>query len=187
MPKEWFQRLYLVLAVVLGSLYLLIPTFFWHPKEETAAKLAATPAAISTPGIQATGTSAGQIALTPAVTGTGGAIASGVPGWMGPFPKKRLRLGLDLVGGTHLALGVDTEEALRAIIGGERRDARERLTKEGIAFESVSQPFGAAELQITLKHPGDRDELKRVLGKVDHRLEEIGWSQKDDKAVASYG
>ena len=37
------------------------------------------------------------------------------PDWMSAFPKKRLRLGLDLVGGSHLGLGVDTEEALRAI------------------------------------------------------------------------
>src|SRR5947208_2838097 len=110
MPKEWFQRLWLVLVVVVGSLYLLVPTFFWHPKEETVAKVEAS--ATGTPVLHMPGDTAGTASIgTPAIAGTSGAVASTMPGWMSAFPKIRLHFGLDLVGGSHLALGVDTEEA----------------------------------------------------------------------------
>src|SRR5438067_484051 len=132
LPRQWYQRLYLVLAVVFGSIYLLIPTFFWHPKDVGTTK----GIAVETPIPVLHSPTSGAVALTPAVTSTSGVAAANLnggpemPGWMSVFPKKRLGLGLDLVGGSHLALGVDTDEALRAIASGYRKDIKDRLTKE---------------------------------------------------------
>src|SRR6267143_166441 len=99
LPREWYQRLYLVLAVVFGSIYLLIPTFFWHPKDvgTTAGKIA-----VETPIPVLHSPTSSAIALTPAVTSTSGLAAANLngepdmPGWMSVIPKKRLGLGLDL-------------------------------------------------------------------------------------------
>src|SRR5690348_8559835 len=107
MPREWYQRLYLVLFVVFGSIYLLIPTFFWHPKGAGLTIGAETPVATplaSTEPSSIGGNSAGTMALvTPApaavstmATGSAGTATATVaktddtPGWMSFFPKKRL-------------------------------------------------------------------------------------------------
>jgi len=188
MPKEWFQRLWLVLFVVGGSLYLLAPTFFWHPANEGRVGETTTSPTPTAPPIFTNGSGHSIAEGSPAaVTGTSGVAQ--FPAWMGPFPKKRLRFGLDLVGGSHLALGVDTDEALRAMISGERRDIRERLAKEGIPFESVAQPFGTAQLQVVIKSPSDHSALTDLITtKIDRRLEEQGYTvDKDGHGVATYG
>ena len=132
MPNAWYQRLYLVLGVVLGSIYLLVPTFFWHPSDTgSTVAVAASPVPIETRLVSASNL---QQAITAIATTTSSGTIAEIPGWMSFFPKKRLHLGLDLVGGSHLGLGVDTEETLRAIASGHRRDVKDQLTKEGIAF-----------------------------------------------------
>ena len=202
MPREWYQRLYLVLFVVFGSIYLLIPTFFWHPKgagltigAETpvATPLAPAPAGVLTNPTSGTTTQASV--ATPAAamaTGSAGAATATVaktddtPGWMSFFPKKRLNLGLDLVGGSHLALGVDTDEAMRGIAANDRRELKDKLTKDALAFEGVDQPVGTATIRVTLKDPNDREALKKAVTKIDTRLEETSWSESDGKAVATF-
>src|SRR5688500_9393508 len=114
MPKNWYSRLWLVLFIVVGSIYLLVPTFFWRPKDANALP-AVTPEVTPTPAAALVNTTAAAVAPV----GTPPAKEP-LPGWMSFFPKRRLRLGLDLVGGSHLALSVDTEEALRALAGGHR-------------------------------------------------------------------
>ncbi len=188
MPNAWYQRLYLVLAVVLGSIYLLVPTFLWHPSEGGTA-----PLGVATSIDQHLGTASNGSAVIHPLTQGSAAIAAvttpdEMPGWMSVFPRKRLRLGLDLVGGSHLGLGVDTEEALRAIASGHRRDVRDRLTKEGIAFVSVNQPLGSAHLEITLKNASDREEVTTLLLKhIDSRLEEQGTRTENGNTIVVYG
>ncbi len=201
MPKSWYQRLWLVLAVVLGSLYVLLPTFLWRPAGEGTTVGVEEAAPAGTPRADETAirspTDPAEMAAAGTTTGRAIAGADGdaaaeaaeeMPGYMAFFPKKRLRLGLDLVGGSHLALGVDTDEALRTLIGGHRREVKDRLTKEGIPFESVSQPLGTTELEVALKAAEDRDDLRDLMEKhVDSRLEEKRFGEKDGAFVAAYG
>ena len=192
MPNAWYQRLYLVLAVVIGSIYLLIPTFFWHPPETGTTAVASATPEDRTPRLVGTANSNGSL-VTPAVATSSSLAAQSseeaMPGWMSVFPKKKLRLGLDLVGGSHLGLGVDTEEALRAIASGHRRDVKDRLTKEGIAFSSVNQPLGTSRLEIALKNATDRAEVTTlVTTKIDNRLEEAGTrTDEAGNTVVTYG
>src|SRR3954470_17065991 len=88
MPREWYQRLYLVLFVLFASIYLLIPTFFWHPKGagltqgvpgETPVSTPMTqmaPTALSTSGGSndlALGTTPEPTTTEPMATGSAGA------------------------------------------------------------------------------------------------------------------
>ena len=184
MPKAWYQRLWIVLIAVLGSIYLLVPTFFWHPDESAHAAVATPAASPAGPSLVAPSGTGGT--MTAAVPPAGGDDDE-MPSWMRFFPKRRLRLGLDLVGGSNLGLSVDTDEALRALANGHRRQIRNTLEEEGIAFEDVNQPLGTAELEIELRDPADREALRTIMAeKIDQRMEEIRFSEEDGKGVATY-
>ncbi len=205
MPSTWYSRLWLVLAVVLGSLYVLVPTFTWDGGDNTTAQAgvdAATPNPNETrpPSNLISGSAATMgSAVTPVPpmndpatepTPAGQLTAEqkrNLPPHMAFFPKKRLNLGLDLVGGSHLALGVDTEEALRSLVGGHRRDLKDRLTKEELGVESVKQPLGSPQLMITLADAGRREALREAVKKsVGQDFEEVGFTTEGAKGVATY-
>lgn len=182
MPKAWYQRLWLVLAVVLGSIYLLVPTFLWQPKESTTASAVPAPTVEPPLLVAPSTTGAGLSTVTPS------APTKEEPGWVSFFPKRRLRLGLDLVGGSNLGLAVDSEETLRALANGHRREIKSRLEKEGIPVESVTQPLGTAELQVVMKNPTDRDAVRKlIVENIDQRMEESRYSEVDGKGVATFG
>jgi len=190
MPKAWYQRLWIVLAAVLGSIYLLIPTFFWDPDESIAGAVPVASATPSSATLVAPNSTSGSMTSAPPPTPAAVAVKAekSMPGWMSFFPKRRLRLGLDLVGGSHLALAVDTEETLRALANGHRKEIKSRLEKEGIPFVAVNQPLGTAELQIVLENASDREALRDIMEKfVDQRMEEVRFGEENGKPAASYG
>src|SRR5947207_11360402 len=51
---------------------------------------------------------------------------------------KQLKLGLDLKGGVHLVLRVQTDDALRALTDSESERLREELQKRGIPVTSIT-------------------------------------------------
>ena len=57
------------------------------------------------------------------------------PGWL---MDKQLKLGLDLKGGVHLVLRVQTDDALKALTDGESERLREELQKRGIPVTSIT-------------------------------------------------
>jgi preprotein translocase subunit SecD len=59
------------------------------------------------------------------------------PSWL---VEKQLKLGLDLKGGVHLVLRVQTDDALRLETEQEMERLREELTKRGVAGVTVSAP-----------------------------------------------
>lgn len=56
------------------------------------------------------------------------------PGWL---MEKQLKLGLDLKGGVHLVLRVETDDALRRKTEGDMEGLREELTKKTIPFTNI--------------------------------------------------
>src|SRR5262245_8427736 len=60
------------------------------------------------------------------------------PGWL---MDKQLKLGLDLKGGVHLELRVQTDDALRLETDTETERLREELTKRNIAFTNRVGPY----------------------------------------------
>jgi preprotein translocase subunit SecD len=59
------------------------------------------------------------------------------PGWL---QEKQLKLGLDLKGGVHLVLRVQTDDALRLVTDQESERLREELKTKNIAFTNISSP-----------------------------------------------
>jgi preprotein translocase subunit SecD len=59
------------------------------------------------------------------------------PGWL---MDKQLKLGLDLKGGVHLVLRVQTDDALRLETETEMERLREELTKRGITVANITAP-----------------------------------------------
>src|SRR5438105_11314291 len=54
-------------------------------------------------------------------------------------PKKAINLGLDLQGGIHLVLGVDTPKALAAQVDRAAEDFKGALERKGIAARRVTR------------------------------------------------
>src|ERR1051325_10210100 len=59
------------------------------------------------------------------------------PGWL---MDKQLKLGLDLKGGVHLVLRVQTDDALRLETDTESERLREELTKRNVPFTNLVAP-----------------------------------------------
>src|SRR5216684_4741284 len=59
------------------------------------------------------------------------------PGWL---IDKQLKLGLDLKGGVHLVLRVQTDDALRLETEAETERFREELKTKGITVTSLTSP-----------------------------------------------
>src|SRR4051794_39444184 len=59
------------------------------------------------------------------------------PGWL---QEKQLKLGLDLKGGVHLVLRVQTDDALRLETEQEMERLRQELTTKGVTFTNIAAP-----------------------------------------------
>jgi len=75
---------------------------------------------------------------------------------------ENIKLGLDLKGGTHLVMQVQTEEALAALTEGNRQKATEILKKENIPFKDVKVP-STGLLEIETENTNDHDKIKDKL------------------------
>jgi preprotein translocase subunit SecD len=81
--------------------------------------------------------------------------------------SENIRLGLDLKGGTHLVMQVQTDAAIDAITENDRQKAEEELKKDSIPFKAVKK---AAPGQIVIEtenandHPKIKDKVLPYLG-----------------------
>jgi preprotein translocase subunit SecD len=86
-------------------------------------------------------------------------MAKLIPDWL---PKKRMNLGIDLQGGLHLVMGVDTEKAVqdRADRAGDEIFAE--LKEKGKAPKSVRRTGDLPELEIILGSSADFDAFQEI-------------------------
>lgn len=59
--------------------------------------------------------------------------------WKGVLPEDKIHLGLDLKGGIHLVLGVETEKAIESTLEGISADLRQLLRKSGINYLEIER------------------------------------------------
>jgi len=84
------------------------------------------------------------IFLTPTLVGT-------LPSWWkGVLPQEKLQLGLDLQGGMHLVLAVETEKAVESTLERYAGDIKDALKKKEIPFITVERSGSRA---VSLKVP----------------------------------
>lgn len=90
-----------------------------------------------------------------------------VLGWslFSMFPlDKKINLGLDLQGGMHVVLGVDTEKAVDAKIDSTVVQLRKELAAEKINFNFVQKASGG-KINIALKAPADYKKAQDIIKK----------------------
>ncbi|HMO43938.1 MAG TPA: protein translocase subunit SecD, partial [Phenylobacterium sp.] len=83
---------------------------------------------------------------------------SAMPGF---FPRQQLNLGLDLQGGSHLLLEVDTEALRAERLVNVLEDTRVTLTRAGGAYSDLRQQSGKGLLGVA--NPADRDRAAQAL------------------------
>ena len=77
------------------------------------------------------------------------------------FPDKVVHLGLDLKGGMHLVLGVDTEKAVETIVERAAHQLRIQLDEEKIAYNEVTPKKD--KISISLIDPLDKGKLLELV------------------------
>ncbi|HXV76436.1 MAG TPA: protein translocase subunit SecD [Candidatus Polarisedimenticolaceae bacterium] len=86
-------------------------------------------------------------------------------------PQDRINLGLDLKGGAHILMQVDTDSAIKFEMDRLQNSLGQRFKSEGIGYEAIL-PAGEATLEIRGTSEGQRaqvrDELNQFVGGWDH-------------------
>ena len=103
--------------------------------------------------------------------------------WPSFLPKNQLKLGLDLRGGAHLLLAMDSNDLRKDWLGTIREDTRKQLRDAKIGFKAI----GATEqgVQVRLVKPEDRDsavtQLKKLVQPIGNIL--LGSSTDDIEVI----
>jgi preprotein translocase subunit SecD len=83
-----------------------------------------------------------------------------IPSWL---PARRMNLGIDLQGGLHLVMGVDTEKALQDRADRAGDEIFEEMKAKGKPLKSVKRPGDDPEIEIVMNDSNDWDTLKELL------------------------
>jgi preprotein translocase subunit SecD len=75
--------------------------------------------------------------------------------WPGWFPRKQLSLGLDLRGGAHLLLAMETNDVRKDWLDTLRDDARRRLREAKVGVSAVGISGNAVQVRIAKADDGD--------------------------------
>ena len=82
--------------------------------------------------------------------------------WNKYFPKEKIHLGLDLQGGMHLVLEIDTDKALEAMMERTSNDLKESLMESKVRFRNVEKAKGAT-ISLELTDSAGKTALENVL------------------------
>ena len=104
------------------------------------------------------------------------------PDW---WPHKTINLGLDLQGGMHLILEVDTEKAVAAQIDRQARELRERIREERIRHTDID--IQEKTIQITARGEDDINALNSLLDEEFRDLALISDRKSNGRLTQTYG
>jgi preprotein translocase subunit SecD len=82
--------------------------------------------------------------------------------WSGLLPKDKIHLGLDLQGGTHLVLEVETPKAVEGRLDLVITDLEDTLNSKTLRFKQVVKS-GADRISVTLYDKGSADTVAKLL------------------------
>jgi len=90
-------------------------------------------------------------------------FVSNIPSpWNQYFPKDKIHLGLDLQGGMHLVLEIDTDKAMEAMMERTSNDLKEALMDSKVRFRNLEKAKGAA-ISLELTDSAGKTSLENVL------------------------
>jgi len=82
--------------------------------------------------------------------------------WNEYFPKDKIHLGLDLQGGMHLLMEIDTDKALEAMMERTSNDLKESLMESKVRFRNVEKAKGAT-ISLQLNESAGKTALDKIL------------------------
>ena len=90
-------------------------------------------------------------------------LASKLPSWWGNFlPKDKIHLGLDLQGGTHLVMEVDTQKAVEGSLDLVATDLEDTLNSKNLRFKRISRN-GSDKVSVVLYEKGTADTVQKLI------------------------
>ena len=89
-------------------------------------------------------------------------LVGGESALSGLLPKKHIRLGLDLQGGTHLVMQVQTDKAIENSLESIADDLRRELRKDNVAVKQIER-MGTTGLKVSMPAEGG-EKLRSVVG-----------------------
>ncbi|KAF0121713.1 MAG: preprotein translocase subunit SecD [bacterium] len=110
-------------------------------------------------------------------------ISDQFPEW---WPKKQIKLGLDLQGGTHLLLEVETSKAVENAVERVSGDLKDSLLKKGIRYSKLERINGN-EILIEFQNSVYMDKLKGVLDSEFFNLKELTAKDYKEKSSVRLG
>lgn len=90
--------------------------------------------------------------------------------WKGVFPTDKIHLGLDLQGGSHLVMEVDTEKAVEGALDLIATDLEDTLTSQTLRYKRIAR-VGADKVQLTLYDKGSASNVEAQIKKKYPELE----------------
>jgi preprotein translocase subunit SecD len=84
--------------------------------------------------------------------------------WKGVLPKDKIHLGLDLQGGTHLVMEVETQKAVEGALDLIATDLEDSLTAQNLRFKRIGK-VGTDRVQMTLYDKGTAENAQKMLKK----------------------
>ncbi|HJV35659.1 protein translocase subunit SecD [Geomonas sp.] len=84
--------------------------------------------------------------------------------WSGLLPKDKIHLGLDLQGGTHLVMQVETQKAVEGSLDMIATDLEDSLNAKNIRFKRVAK-LGSDKVQLTLYDRATADAVQKEVKK----------------------
>ena len=82
--------------------------------------------------------------------------------WTGLLPKDKIHLGLDLQGGTHLVMEVDTQKALEGSLDIVATDLEDTLDSKKLHFKRIMRT-GSDKVSVVLYEKGTADTVQKLL------------------------
>jgi len=82
--------------------------------------------------------------------------------WKGLLPKDKIHLGLDLQGGTHLVLEVDTQKAVEGTLDIVATDLEDTLNSKNLRFKRVVRT-GSDKVSVVLYEKGTAESVQKLL------------------------
>jgi preprotein translocase subunit SecD len=104
--------------------------------------------------------------------------------WNEYLAKEKIHLGLDLQGGMHLVLEIDTDKALEAMMERTSNDLKESLMDNKVRFRNVEKAKGAT-ISLELTDSAGKTALEKVLKDNYPDLEIASTSTRDSGQLVS--
>jgi len=98
--------------------------------------------------------------------------------WNQYLPKEKIHLGLDLQGGMHLVLEIDTDKALEAMMERTSNDLKESLMDNKVRFRNVEKAKGAT-ISLELTEAAGKPALEKILNEQYSDLEIASSAARD--------